>query len=58
MKSYEIRIVEVLHKDVTVQADSLDNAMYAVEKAYGSAEYVLDSCDFNHMYLLPLTEEN
>lgn len=47
MKEYEVNIVETLKKTVTVEAESLEDAKYRVQKAWGKGDYILDADDFS-----------
>lgn len=46
MKEYQVEIVETLVRIVTVEADSIDEAIANVMDKYNNAELVLDSDDF------------
>jgi len=46
MKEYKIEIVETLVRIVTVEADSLNEAIANVMDDYNNAEIVLDADDF------------
>ena len=46
MKEFDVKITETLEKDVTVTANSREEAEDAVKKAYYNSEYVLDAENF------------
>jgi hypothetical protein len=46
MKTYKIRIIETLSRDVEIQANDIDDAFDEIEHKYQSGEIVLDADDF------------
>ena len=46
MKTYKIRIIETLSRDVEIQANDIDDAFDEIEHKYKSCEIVLDADDF------------
>lgn len=47
MKDYKVTIIETSKRTVTVEAESLDDAIQAVSDGWRNGEYVLDYCDFS-----------
>jgi len=43
---YKIEVTETLQRIITVEADSLSNALIQVGQEYSKGEIVLDSADF------------
>lgn len=46
MKTYKIRIIETLSRDIDIQADDIDDAFDEIEHKYQNGEIVLDADDF------------
>lgn len=46
MKDYTINIMETLEKQVTVKAESLEDAITQVKAAWKASEHILDSSNF------------
>ena len=46
MKNYEISVKEVLERVITIEANSLEEALDKVQEMYDNEEIVLDSGDF------------
>ena len=46
MKTYKIRIIETLSRDVEVSAEDIDDAFDEIEHKYQSGKIVLDADDF------------
>ena len=53
MKEYTILVEEILSREVTVFADSLDEAVQQVEQDYKASEIVLDAADLTHQHIIP-----
>lgn len=46
MNKYRFNIEEILNKEVTVEAENLEEAMKIINKLYRDEEFVLDYDDF------------
>lgn len=46
MKTYKIRIIETLSRDVEISAEDIDDAFDEIEHKHQSGEIVLDADDF------------
>lgn len=53
MKEHSILVEEILSREVTVFADSLDEAVQQVEQDYKASEIVLDAADLTHQDIRP-----
>ena len=53
MKEYSILVEEILSREVTVFADSLDEAIQQVEQDYKASEIVLDAADLTRQDIRP-----
>lgn len=53
MKEYTVLVEEILSREVTVFADSLDEAVQQVEQDYKASEIVLDAADLTYQGIRP-----
>ena len=54
MKEFQVRIREVLEREVSVMADSMAQAKEIAERGYRNCEHVLDASDFKGVTFSPL----
>ena len=50
----DIKVTEVLSRIITVEADTIDEAIYNVEDMYRKEEIILDYSDFNENVIIEL----
>lgn len=56
MKTYKIRIIETLSRDVEVSAETREKALDRVQKMYRSCDIVLDADDFQDFEMIVVDE--